>query len=168
MAVWPHGWKVISHGPSQRRQLGPVTESTSLSSVLLESPPDTETSGGVASLMVGVASLLVGVASLLVCVVASLLVGVVASLLVGVASLLVGVASLLVGVASLLVDVVSLLVGVASLLVDVVSLMVPVSGGLFFYNRYTKLITLADKQNVQLTLVGNLLRPRGYLGRLPL
>ena len=161
MAVWPHGWKVISHGPSQRRQLGPVTESTSLSSVLLESPPDTETSGGVASLLVGVASLLVGVASLLVCVVASLLVGVVASLLVGVASLLVG-------VASLLVDVVSLLVGVASLLVDVVSLMVPVSGGLFFYNRYTKLITLADKQNVQLTLVGNLLRPRGYLGRLPL
>ena len=156
MAVWPHGWKVISHGPSQRRQLGPVTESTSLSFVLLESPPDTETSGGVASLLVGVVSLLEGVASLLVGVVASLLVGV---------------ASLLVGVASLLVDVVSLLVGVASLLVDVVSLLVPVSGGLFFYNRYiyiTKLITLADKQNVQLTLVGNLLRPRGYLGRLPL
>ena len=66
MAVWPHGWKVISHGPSQRRQLGPVTESTSLSSVLLESPPATETSGGVASLLVGVASLLVGVVSLLV------------------------------------------------------------------------------------------------------
>ena len=84
MAVWPHGWKVISHGPSQRKQLGPVTESTSLSSVLLESPPDTETSGGVASLLVGVASLLVGVASLMV--------GVVAPLLVGVASLLVGVA----------------------------------------------------------------------------
>ena len=75
MAVWPHGWKVISHGPSQRKQLGPVTESTSLSSVLLESPPDTETSGGVASLLVGVASPLVGVASLLVGVV-SLLVGV--------------------------------------------------------------------------------------------
>ena len=85
MAVWPHGWKVISHGPSQRKQLGPVTESTSLSFVLLESPPDTETSGGVASLFVGVASLMVGV---------------VASLLVGVASLLVGVASLLVGVAT--------------------------------------------------------------------
>ena len=66
MAVWPHGWKVISHGPSQRKQLGPVTESTSLSFVLLESPPDTETSGGVASLLVGVASLLVGVATLLV------------------------------------------------------------------------------------------------------
>ena len=63
MAVWPHGWKVISHGPSQRKQLGPVTESTSLSTVLLESPPDTETSGGVASLL---ASLLMGVASLLV------------------------------------------------------------------------------------------------------
>ena len=92
MAVWPHGWKVISHGPSQRKQLGPVTESTSLSSVLLESPPDTETSGGVASLLVGVVSLLVDV-------VASLLVGV-ASLLVGVASLLVGMASLLVGVFS--------------------------------------------------------------------
>ena len=91
MAVWPHGWKVISHGPSQRRQLGPVTESTSLSFVLLESPPDTDTSGGVASLLMGVASLLVDVASLLVGV---------ASLLVGVASLLVGVASLLVGVAS--------------------------------------------------------------------
>ena len=75
MAVWPHGWKVISHGPSQRKQLGPVTESTSLSSVLLESPPDTETSGGVASLLVGVASLLVGVATLLVGV-ATLLVGV--------------------------------------------------------------------------------------------
>ena len=98
MAVWPHGWKVISHGPSQRKQLGPVTESTSLSFVLLESPPDTDTSGGVASLLLGVASLLVGVASLLVGV-ASLLVGV-ASLLVGVASLLVGVASLLVGVFS--------------------------------------------------------------------
>ena len=101
MAVCPHGWKVISHGPSQRKQLGPVTESTSLSSVLLESPPDTETSGGVASLLVGVVSLLVGVASLLVDVV----------------SLLEGVATLLVGVASLLVDVVSLLEGVATLLV---------------------------------------------------
>ena len=52
MAVCPHGWKEISHGPSQRKQLGPVTDSTSLSSLLLESPPDTETSGGVASLPV--------------------------------------------------------------------------------------------------------------------
>ena len=25
MAVCPHGWKEISHGPSQRKQLGPVT-----------------------------------------------------------------------------------------------------------------------------------------------
>ena len=54
MAVCPHGWKEISHGPSQRKQLGPVTESTSLSSDLSESPPDTETSGGVASLPLGV------------------------------------------------------------------------------------------------------------------
>ena len=74
MAVCPHGWKVISHGPSQRKQLGPVTESTSLSFVLLESPPDTETSGGVASLLVGVVSLLEGVATLLAGV-ATLLVG---------------------------------------------------------------------------------------------
>ena len=57
MAVCPHGWKEISHGPSQRKQLGPVTDSTSLSSVLLESPPDTETSGGVASLLLGVVTL---------------------------------------------------------------------------------------------------------------
>ena len=35
MAVCPHGWKVISHGPSQREQLGLVTESTLLSVVLV-------------------------------------------------------------------------------------------------------------------------------------
>ena len=84
MAVCPQGWKEISHGPSQRKQLGPVAESTSsLSSLLLESPPDTDTSGGVASGLVGVVSVLVGVASVLV----------------GLVSVLVGVALVLEGVA---------------------------------------------------------------------
>ena len=47
MAVWPHGWKVISHGPSQRKQPGPVSEPSS---------------GCVASLLRGVSSPLEGVA----------------------------------------------------------------------------------------------------------
>ena len=91
-----------------------MAESTSLSSLLLESPPDTETSGGVALLPMDVTSVLVGVVSVFVTVLAG-----VVSVVVGVVSVLVGVVSVLVGVISVLVGVISVLVGAASYLVGV-------------------------------------------------